>query len=156
MLDNRESFLMRKFLVSAALVFALALGALPAAYSQAAGKIIVTVTRLHSDKGVVRCGLFNSPNGFRKPGSQFMGVNATPSGGMATCTFEKVPPGTYAVALFHAEKNETQMTYGFFGAPDQGYGFSNNPDTTFGPASFKDASFTYSGGDLPLTVKVSY
>jgi uncharacterized protein (DUF2141 family) len=83
-------------------------------------------------------------------------VVATPSGGTATCVFDKVPPGTYAVALFHAEKNETKMTYGFFGAPDQGYGFSNNPDTTFGPASFKDASFTYSGGDLPLTVKVSY
>jgi len=146
----------RSIFVSAAIVFALVMSVVPASYSQAAGKIIVTVTRLHSDKGVVRCGLFNSPNGFRKPGSQFLGVNATPSGGTATCTFENVPPGTYAVALFHAEKNETQMTYGFFGSPDQGYGFSNNPDTTFGPASFKDASFTYPGGDMPLTVKVSY
>ena len=147
---------MRSIFVSAAIVLALALGAVPAAYSQAAGKITVNVTRLHSDKGVVRCGLFNSPDGFGKPGREFRGVVATPSGGSATCIFDNVPPGTYAVALFHAEKNETKMTYGFFGAPDQGYGFSNNPDTTFGPASFKDASFAYSGGDISLTVKVSY
>ena len=147
---------MRSIFVSAAIAFALILGAVPAAHSQAAGKITVTVTRLHSDKGVVRCGLFNSPDGFGKPGREFRGVVATPSGGSATCIFDNVPPGTYAVALFHAEKNETKMTYGFFGAPDQGYGFSNNPDTTFGPASFKEASFTYSGGDLPLMVKVSY
>ena len=116
----------------------------------------MNVYHVRNDKGVVRCGLFNSPNGFRKPGSQFLGVNATPSGGTATCVFEKVPPGTYAVALFHAEKNEAEMTYGFLGIPDQGYGFSNNPDTTFGPASFKDASFSFTGGNMPLSVRVSY
>jgi uncharacterized protein (DUF2141 family) len=147
---------MRNIFVSVAIAFALILGSVPSARSQATGTITVNVYHLHSDKGVVRCGLFNSPDGFGKPGSQFLGVNATPSGGVATCVFEKVPPGTYAVALFHAEKNETKMTYGFFGAPDQGYGFSNNPDTTFGPASFKDASFSFTGGNMPLSVRVSY
>ena len=149
-------FVMRNIFVSVAVAFALILGSVPAARSQSTGTITVNVYHLHSDKGVVRCGLFNSPDGFGKPGSQFLGVNATPSGGVATCVFEKVPPGTYAVALFHAEKNETKMTYGFFGAPDQGYGFSNNPDTTFGPASFKDASFSFTGGNMPLSVRVSY
>ena len=127
-------FVMRNIFVSVAIAFALILGSVPAARSQSTGTITVNVYHLHSDKGVVRCGLFNSPDGFGKPGSQFLGVNATPSGGVATCVFEKVPPGT----------------------PDQGYGFSNNPDTTFGPASFKDASFSFTGGNMPLSVRVSY
>ena len=45
----------------------------------------------------------------------------------ATCVFTGVPAGTYAVAVFHAEHNETQMETGLFGKPKQGYGFSNNP-----------------------------
>src|SRR6476620_12734852 len=94
---------MRNIFVSVAIAFALILGSVPAARSQSTGTITVNVTRLHSDKGVVRCGLFNSPDGFRKPGREYRGVVATPSGGTATCVFDNVPPGTYAVALFHAE-----------------------------------------------------
>jgi uncharacterized protein (DUF2141 family) len=78
------------------------------------------------------------------------------SGGKADCVFDGVPPNVYAVALFHAERNEEKLTYGFFGAPNQGYGFSNNPDTSFGPASFREAAFTYGGGDMSVPVKVKY
>src|SRR5438874_5682662 len=47
--------------------------------------------------------------------------------GQATCVFNGLAAGTYAVAVFHAETNETQMETGLFGKPKQGYGFSGNP-----------------------------
>jgi uncharacterized protein (DUF2141 family) len=47
--------------------------------------------------------------------------------------FTGVPAGTYAVAFFHAEHNETQLTTGMFGKPQQGYGLSNNAAGSFGP-----------------------
>jgi len=147
---------MHRIFISLAFAIALVLGAVPLARSQANGKITVNVMGLRNDNGVVRCGLCNSSNGFRKPGMQFRGVVARISGKSAACVFDDVPPNVYAVALFHAEHNEEQITYGFFGAPDQGYGFSNNPDTSFGPASFHDAAFTYGGGDMALSVKVKY
>jgi uncharacterized protein (DUF2141 family) len=55
------------------------------------------------------------------------GAVAPIKNGQATCVFNAVPAGTYAVAVFHAEHNETQMETGLFGKPKQGYGFSNNP-----------------------------
>ena len=67
-----------------------------------------------------------------------------------------VPAGKYAIAVFHAEHNETQMETGMFGKPKQGYGFSNNPSSTFGPPSFESAAFTYKGGALQVPVRLSY
>ena len=52
----------------------------------------------------MRCGLFNSAATFPKDGQQFQGVAAPIVNQQATCTFTNVPPGTYAVALFHAER----------------------------------------------------
>ena len=132
------------------------LGLAPAARSQATGQISVAVAGLRNDNGVVRCGLYASADGFRKPGREFQGVVAPISNRGATCLFDNVPAGTYAVALFHAEQNETQIQYGFFGQPKQGYGFSRDPDTTFGPPSFKEAAFEFTGGKLAMTVKLSY
>jgi uncharacterized protein (DUF2141 family) len=148
--------MMQRFLSAMVLSGILLLGLAPLARSQATGQIAVTVANLRNDNGVLRCGLYAGADGFRKPGREYRGVIAPISGGSATCLFDAVPPGTYAVAAFHAEKNETQIEYGFFGQPKQGYGFSRNPDTTFGPPSFKEAAFDFTGGRLELAVKLSY
>jgi uncharacterized protein (DUF2141 family) len=84
------------------------------------------------------------------------GAVAPIKNGQATCLFSGVPAGTYGVAVFHAEHNETQMERGLFGKPKQGYGFSSNPSSTFGPPSFNSAAFTYKGGTLHLPVRLSY
>jgi uncharacterized protein (DUF2141 family) len=82
---------------------------------------------------VVRCALFNSPAAFPKIGQEWRGVIAPIRSGAANCVFTGVPAGTYAVAFFHAEHNETQLTTGMFGKPQQGYGLSNNAAGSFGP-----------------------
>ena len=56
----------------------------------------------------MRCGLYSSADGFREPGRETRGVAAPIKNGQATCVFSAVPAGTYAVAVFHAEHNETQ------------------------------------------------
>lgn len=128
----------------------------PAAFAQSGGRISVNVSGLHNDNGVVRCGLFSSAATFRKPGQEMRGVVARPNGQNATCVFSGIPAGAYAVAVFHAEKNETQVEYGMFGKPKQGFGFSRNPSTTFGPPSYEAAAFNYSGGNQSLPVTLQY
>jgi uncharacterized protein (DUF2141 family) len=75
-------------------------------------------------------------------------VIAPISGGRASCTFTGAPAGNYAIAFFHAEHNESQLTPGLFGKPTQGYGFSNNAAGSFGPPDFNAAAFRYDGGAL--------
>src|SRR5262249_11247105 len=116
----------------------------------------VTVAGVRNDNGSVRCWLYSSAHGSREPGRETRGVAAPIKNGQATCVFSVIPAGTYAVAVFHAERNETQMETGLFGKPKQGYGFSNNPSSTFGPPSFASAAFAYKGGALSLPVQLSY
>jgi uncharacterized protein (DUF2141 family) len=138
------------------LLMAFALGAATAASAQSHARLSVSVEGVRNDSGSVRCGLYASANGFREPGREMRGAVAPIKDGHATCVFSGVPAGTYAVAVFHAEHNETQMETGLFGKPKQGYGFSNNPSSMFGPPSFDSAAFTYSGGALHVPVRLSY
>ena len=137
-------------------LIALALGSATLASAQSQARLSVAVEGVRNDSGSVRCGLYSSADGFREPGREMRGAVAPIKNGHATCMFSGVPAGTYAVAVFHAEHNETQMETGFFGKPKQGYGFSNNPSSTFGPPGFNSAAFTYNGGTLQLPVQVSY
>ena len=139
-----------------ALAVVLALGVAPGANAEPSGKLTVSVIGVRSDSGAVRCGLYSSPAGFREPGHELRGAVAQIKNGLAACVFNGLPAGTYAVAVFHAEHNETQMETGLFGKPQQGYGFSNNPASTFGPPSFNSAAFEYRGGSLNLPVQLSY
>ena len=140
----------------AALAVVLACGLAPGANAEPSGKLTVSVIGVRSDSGTVRCGLYSSPAGFREPGHEMRGAVAQIKNGLAACVFNALPAGTYAVAVFHAEHNETQMETGLFGKPKQGYGFSNNPSSTFGPPSFSSAAFKYRGGGLNLPVQLSY
>ncbi|MFI5015783.1 MAG: DUF2141 domain-containing protein [Hyphomicrobiales bacterium] len=141
------------------LQFSLALGltvAITAADAQAANKVAVSVTGIRNDNGVVRCGLYSKAEGFPKPGQESRGVVARISGQQATCLFDDLKPGTYAVAAFHAEQNETQMQYGLFGKPKEGYGFSGNPPSSTGAPAFSAAAFDYKGGTQTVPLRLQY
>ena len=97
-----------------------------------------------------------APAGFREPGHELRGAVAQIKNGLAACVFNGLPAGTYAVAVFHAEHNETQMETGLFGKPKQGYGFSGNPSSSMGPPSFQAAAFSYPGGSQALPIALQY
>ena len=89
-------------------LIALALGSATLASAQSQARLSVAVEGVRNDSGSVRCGLYSSADGFREPGREMRGAVAPIKNGHATCMFSGVPAGTYAVAVFHAEHNETQ------------------------------------------------
>ena len=147
------SLLRAKIAVVAALAL---LSMLSAGRAQPAGKLSITVTGVRNGDGVIRCALFNSPGAFPKIGQEWRGVIAPIRGGAANCVFSGVPAGSYAVAFFHAEHDETQLMTGMFGKPQQGYGFSNNATGSFGPPSFSAAAFRYDDGNMALQGSLTY
>ncbi len=140
----------------ATLVAAAAIGAATAAFSQSGNTITIDVTGLRNSNGDVRCGLFNSAATFPKSGQEMTGVQAGITNQQASCVFNNVAPGLYAVALFHAEKGETKMRTGFFGQPEEGYGFSRNATGSMGPPSFNAAAYNYAGGNSVWPVTITY
>jgi uncharacterized protein (DUF2141 family) len=145
---------MRNF-VFTSLLLAL-IGGIGAANAQALGRVTVPVSGLRNDDGVVRCGLYAAPEAFPKAGQESRGVVAKIKGGQATCVFNGLKPGTYAVAAFHAANDETQMQYGMFGKPKEGYGFSRNPPARMGAPAFASAAFDFTGGALSAPIRLNY
>lgn len=143
-------------IVRLGLPLALATATAMGASAQSGNQISVPVEGLRNSNGSVRCGLYASAATFPKAGQEFRGVAVPIAGQKATCVFNDVPAGTYAVAVFHAEKNETQMQTNFFGQPKEGYGFSRNPSSSLGAPAFNDAAYTYSGGTTAWPVKLTY
>jgi len=139
------------------LAFFLAVGlAGAAAEAQQGNSISVPVSGLRNNTGDVRCGLFNSAATFPKDGQEFQGVAAPIVNQQATCTFTNLPPGTYAVALFHAAPGQTVMKKGMFGQPLDGYGFSRNATIGMGPPAFNAAAYSYAGGATSWPVTITY
>ena len=99
-----------------------------------AGPVNVSVSGIRNSDGVIRCGLFNSPVGFREPGKEMMEAVGQVSGGRAGCAFKSVAAGTYAVAVFHAERGERKMDIGPFGKPSRASAF---PTTRQSPSDLR-------------------
>ena len=156
---------MRNFVI-ASLLFGLT-AVTGAVSAQAADRVSVPVSGLRSDDGVVRCGLYAGAEAFPKAGQESRGVIAKIKGGQATCVFNGLKPGTYAVAAFHAENNETQMQYGMFGKPKEGYGFSpirpriwarrpsRQPPSTIRAAPSRSRSGSHTEPRLPPSPKLT-
>ena len=64
--------------------------------------------------------------------------------GSVTYVYE-LPPGTYAIGIFHDVNLNNKMDNNFFGVPKEQYGFSNNARALFGPPDFENAAFVLKG-----------
>ena len=64
--------------------------------------------------------------------------------GSATYVYE-LPPGTYAIGIFHDVNLNNKMDNNFFGIPKEQYGFSNNARAFLGPPAFEAAAFKLKG-----------
>lgn len=146
---------MRSRILAAAIVLAGGLAA-AGADAQQGNMINVAVSGIRDNTGSIRCGLFNSADSFPKDGKEFMGVEVPIANGQATCTFNHVPAGTYAVAYFKAAPGQTKMNTGMFGMPRDPYGFSRNATIGMGPPSFNSAAYSYAGGATTWPVTITY
>ena len=64
--------------------------------------------------------------------------------GSVTYRYE-LPPGTYAIGIFHDANLNNRLDNYFFGVPREQYGFSNNARGFMSPPSFEDAAFSVEG-----------
>jgi len=123
----------------------------------ATAPITVAVSGLRSSKGKVGCALFTGPRGFPKdPNAASQRLWCKIDQGAATCAFEPVAAGTYAVACFHDENDNGKIDTGLFGIPTEGTVVSNHAKGTFGPPKYDDAKFAFSAQPMTLALRMGY
>jgi uncharacterized protein (DUF2141 family) len=114
-----------------------------------------TVAGLRSAKGLVQACLTAAPAHFPDCAKDPAARRLTVPAGTTVLRFADLPPGTYAIALFHDENGNGRLDTRF-GVPTEGFGFSNNPRILFGPPSFATARFAVGGTPVAVTVRIRY
>ena len=73
----------------------------------------------------------------------------------ATCRFNEVRYGDYAIVAFHDENRDGEFDQNWLGMPKEGFGFSQNPAILKKPV-FSDAKFTVDQPLVDVTIKLNY
>jgi len=67
-----------------------------------------------------------------------------------------LPPGTYAVAVYHDENANQDFDRTKLGMPAEGFGFSNDAPTRFGLPSFDAVRFSLPASGRTIKVRMRY
>ena len=102
-------------------------------------RLSITLSGLASERGNVHLALYRQNDPFPSVHKSYK--NKIQQAANRTVLFEDIPPGTYALAVFHDENKNGVLDKNIFGVPQEVYGFSNNARGTFSPPGFRDAAF---------------
>lgn len=137
--------------------FALALIAFAAALGPSradAAELVVDVVDLASDRGDVHVAVYDNPGAFPKSDGMRAEMIARPADRRARAVFDGLPPGKYALAVYHDEDGDHHFDQGLFGIPLEDYGFSSGAQAFLGPPSFIDAAFDVSEPQTIVTISL--
>lgn len=124
--------------------------------AQTTGVLTVKI-RTMSDKGIVRCALWDDPKGFPEDVlADTVTRVAAPKveKHAATCVFEGVLAGTYAIAVLHDLNESNSLDKNRLGIPKEPLGFSNGARIRFRAPKFDEAKFEFDGTSKTIDVPV--
>jgi uncharacterized protein (DUF2141 family) len=118
--------------------------------------IKINISALNTDKGNVLVALFNTSNGFPEDASKaYKTAKSKAVKGTKSIILTDIPPGNYAIAIFHDANDDGKMNKNMLGIPKEGYGVSNNVKNLMSAPEFKAAKFTHQQS-TELSIMINY
>ena len=115
----------------------------------------VDVTGLRDTRGTIHACLTRAPAHFPDCKSDPAALTQTVAASTRKLTFRGIPPGQYAVAIFH-DANANRRLDTFLGIPREGIGFSRNPKIRFGAPRFEKVRIELTPGFARTSVRLQY
>ncbi len=118
-------------------------------------KLTVKVTNIDNTNGVIEIGLYNDKEAFPTPNKQYKKVRKKIFSNKLVYTFDDLPHGKYAIAIYHDENKDNKCNRNLFGVPTEAYAFSRNFRPWLSAPDFNDCSVgVYK--DKTITIKMVY
>lgn len=114
-------------------------------------KLSIHISGISKIKGSLFIAIFRPTDDFPVFGKQFKGIIKEVEGKSQNYTFDDLPEGEYALAIYQDENRNKILDKNLLGIPTEIYGFSNNARRTFSAPSFQEAKFKLNK-DLQQTV----
>lgn len=120
------------------------------------GGLDVDVSKLRSEKGMLRLCLTADPDNFPGCLDDKNAVTRSVPASERSVRFDGLSGGRYALSVIHDENGNAKLDT-FAGIPREGFGFSRNPVIRFGPPRFSSAEFALqAGGRVEQDVRIRY
>lgn len=110
---------------------------------------------LRNSKGVIQACITREQRHFPDCKADAGAIRQTVPAHAARLLFNDLPPGDYAVALFHDENANGKLDT-LLGIPREGFGFSRNPIVRFGAPRYDQVSMQLAAGFTRIHVRVQY
>ena len=104
-------------------------------------KLSIEVIGVPNSEGNINVALYDTSEGFLKKDKVFIAESVHAEEGMTALSFENIPDGEYAIALYHDANGNHELDTNFLGIPKETIGFSKSKMKTFGPPKFKECAF---------------
>jgi uncharacterized protein (DUF2141 family) len=114
-------------------------------------KLSIHISGISKIKGSLFIAIFRATDDFPVFGKQFKGIIKEVEGKSQNYTFDNLPEGEYALAIYQDANRNKILDKNLLGIPTEIYGFSNNARSTFSAPSFQEAKFKLNK-DLQQTV----
>jgi uncharacterized protein (DUF2141 family) len=118
----------------------------------ATGELVIVVSALEGDVGVLKLALVNTAESFENDGEAFRSANVPIENGQASFTFGDLPFGSYGVKFYQDENENGKLDTNFVGFPKEAFGFSNDAMGRFGPPSFAQAKFEFTSDGQQIEI----
>ena len=144
---------MLRFIAALASVLALLGSAVPA-FAQEPGAVVVHVENVRSSEGHVRVELCTQ-GAFLTDDCAVVG-SAPAQRGETVVTLTDVPPGIYAVQVFHDANDDRKVNRGLFGIPTEDIGFSREAPLGLHGPQFIKAAFNHAADEQNITLHLRH
>jgi uncharacterized protein (DUF2141 family) len=101
----------------------------------------IHISGISKIKGSLFIAIFRATDDFPVFGKQFKGIVKEVEGKSQNYTFDNLPEGEYALAIYQDVNRNKILDKNLLGIPTEIYGFSNNARRNFSAPSFQEAKF---------------
>ncbi|MDC6350378.1 DUF2141 domain-containing protein [Zeaxanthinibacter sp. PT1] len=101
-------------------------------------KLSITVDGVKTSNGHISVAVYDRSESFLKFDHVFKSDSTRAKKGTTKIDIDDLPPGEYALAIFHDENGNNQLDTNILGVPKEPFAFSKGKMRTFGPPKFKD------------------
>jgi uncharacterized protein (DUF2141 family) len=112
-------------------------------FAQNKHSLTLNISGYSNVNGNVFIAVYNSKESYMNSSKAFYLRIIKPEKNKTLYTFNAVPEGIYAVAVFYDENKNGKLDHNFFGVPKELYGFSNNARGWFSSPKFDKAKFNH-------------
>ena len=119
--------------------------------------ITVRITGFRNSDGFAYVALYNQADGFPAVKAKALKIqHGTIQNGEVLLRFDQLPPGTYAVVMYHDENANGVYDTNLLGIPKEGWGASNDPRPRIRAPRFDEAKFEVNHPEQTVEIKLCY